>query len=1124
MAQIKLAEYTFDNSVGDCLPTLTPNTITMTKEDSVDGIITKRIIYIDNTTLPTKIRFGADGAFDKSLLTVDYLDINTNITNMEKMLYGCANLTYVNATNWNTTNVTNMYYAFGGTNISEINVTSFNTDKVTDMDYMFGNCPLLRFVDVTNFTTRSNMTTGSMFANGNMKVIYDSNKWKSFMSMSIANAKVTPPEHIIAKYKYDTSITSSVIKPTITGISSSSIVTKEVSTGVDSINYVIIGYDGTEQPITEISFFDFKSLLTIEYLNLDSNINEVSHMFHNCTNLTSINTYGWDTHNIEEFNAMFYNCLVLKSIDVSNFNMTNAIDLSSMFRDCRSLTTLDLSSWNTTTVTDMGYIFSACYLLNSVNLNNLNTSSVTDMSYMFDDCSNLTSLDLSSFETTNTTDMMCMFSGCTGITTLNLTNFDTTNITGSYSYNMFGKWTSSQTVYIGKKWTIDISSYSANFIREIVYKYMIAKYTFNNSVADCLPTITGATTSQWGYGDKVDGTTTTRTIGTDEELTITNISFRDKTSLLTLDYLNFTNAITNATRMFNGCTALTSINALNWDTSNVTSMNAMFNSCRSLASLDASNWDVGKVTNMSDMFYACTALTTLDLSAWNVGKVTNMSTMFSTCNGLTTLNVSGWDTSSVQNISRTFNGCGKLTTLDLSSWKVDSVTNMSGIFNGCSGLTSLNTSNWNTGMVSSMNAMFYGCSKLTTLDLSHFKVDSVVDMYNMFNGCGSLTSLNTSNWNTSMVSNMGNMFNNCNKLVSLNLSHFNVENVTSTTAMFNACSQLTTLNISNWNVSKLTNTSMMFRNCSKLKNLDLSQWKTTDALTNMSSMFYGCKVLTSVDLSNFNTSKVTSMSELFFDCGNLTMVDISNFDTSKVTTWGYFSANKLTNIGLVYASSSTINSIVTKWLGTSVARNVYYMDAEPSELTAQTNITYVPYSQSILSCSEEITLRSNGDVYDELDLLTGQVIQRIGEDNEILEEEIVRTVELDGEISFYENSYIHTSSNEITPKFEFQPTLTNCYVVSNLKPNTQYTVLFEGNPTLMYLGGTTIENPVSKIMITSGEVDNILWFDTSVSKIMILEGDLTNRDIGYFTGVKSSQKIEVQLRGNTPYFAKGGRK
>ena len=449
---------------------------------------------------------------------------------------------------------------------------------------------------------------------------------------------------------------------------------------------------------------------------------------------------------------------------------------------------------------------------------------------------------------------------------------------------------------------------------------------------------------------------------------------------------------------------------------------------------------------------------------------------------------------------------------------------MSSMFNSCGSLTSLNISTWNTSTVSNMNAMFRNCAKLTTLDLSHFKVDGVTNMGDMFSGCSALTALDLSHFKVDGVTSMSGMFYNCTKLTTLDLSSWKVDSVTNMNAMFQNCSSLTTLNVSNWNVGKLTNISTMFRGCSNLNNLDLSQWKTTDALTNMSSMFYGCKALTSVDLSNFNTSNVTSMSELFFDCGNLTMVDISNFDTSKVTTWGYFSANKLTNIGLVYASSSTINSIVTNWLGTSVARNVYYMDAEPSELTTQTNITYVPYSQSILSCNEEITLRSNGDVYDELDLLTGQVIQRIGEDNEILEEEIVRTVELDGEINFYENSYIHTSSNEITPEFEFQPTLTNCYAVSDLKPNTQYTVLFEGNPTLMSLGGTTIENPISKIMITSGEVDNILWFDTSVSKIMILEGDLTNRDVEYFTGVKSSQKIEVQLRGNTPYFAKGGRK
>ena len=51
MAQIKLAEYTFDNSVGDVTLTLTPNTITMTKEDTVSGTTTRRIVYINDSVI-----------------------------------------------------------------------------------------------------------------------------------------------------------------------------------------------------------------------------------------------------------------------------------------------------------------------------------------------------------------------------------------------------------------------------------------------------------------------------------------------------------------------------------------------------------------------------------------------------------------------------------------------------------------------------------------------------------------------------------------------------------------------------------------------------------------------------------------------------------------------------------------------------------------------------------------------------------------------------------------------------------------------------------------------------------------------------------------------------------------
>ena len=49
---------------------------------------------------------------------------------------------------------------------------------------------------------------------------------------------------------------------------------------------------------------------------------------------------------------------------------------------------------------------------------------------------------------------------------------------------------------------------------------------------------------------------------------------------------------------------------------------------------------------------------------------------------------------------------------------------------------------------------------------------------------------------------------------------------------------------------------------------------------------------------------------------------------------------------------------------------------------------------NILTANEDVTLRSNGDICDELNLLTGQLTQRIGEDGVVLSQEVVKTVDL----------------------------------------------------------------------------------------------------------------------------------
>lgn len=428
--------------------------------------------------------------------------------------------------------------------------------------------------------------------------------------------------------------------------------------------------------------------------------------------------------------------------------------------------------------------------------------------------------------------------------------------------------------------------------------------------------------------------------------------------------------------------------------------------------------------------------------------------------------------------------------------------------------------------------MLFGSSGISTkreqslLAIYECNTEKVTNMSYMFCNCSSLTTLNLSNFNTQKVTSMSYMFSNCSKLMSLDLSNFNTEETLNMSYMFRGCTALASLNISSFNTKKVANMSYMFQNCSSLTTLDVSSFN-TEAVTNMGEMFRGCKKLTALDLSNFNVSNVTAVNSIFYDCEKLELIDMSNFDTSKVTanTGLFTNCNNLKTLGLIYSSSDTINA-VTPLLSVNTEKNIYYLDASISELTPINNINFIYYEQSVMNIDEDITLRSNGNICDELDLLTGQLTQRIAEDGSILEDEIVKQVQLSGDtLSFYNTGSIQIETNEITPTFEIQPNITNYYEVPSLKPNTQYTLFFKGVPTKVDLGGTVVENPTTKSLIISGEVDKVLWFDTSVNEVMLIEGDLTNRDVEYFTGVKSSQKIEVQLRlENAPYFGKGGRR
>ena len=75
---------------------------------------------------------------------------------MSNMFDECSSLTFLNLSNFNTENVTNMSNMFARCkSLLNLTVTNFNTENVNDMNYMFNECSSLTNLDLTSFHTQN---------------------------------------------------------------------------------------------------------------------------------------------------------------------------------------------------------------------------------------------------------------------------------------------------------------------------------------------------------------------------------------------------------------------------------------------------------------------------------------------------------------------------------------------------------------------------------------------------------------------------------------------------------------------------------------------------------------------------------------------------------------------------------------------------------------------------------------------------------------------------------------------------------------------------------------------------------------------------------------------------------
>ena len=420
-------EYEFDNpyevaiytsSASGVLPGLNPEfTYTYEEIDNGDGTYTTKIYANDLNNLPTRYIFKnlhvtevlklnmsavttMSEMFQYSHVTkVNLPSIGNNVDSFNRAFQGCSYLTEIKGIeNWNTSNVTNMYYMFVDCKkLTSIDVSGFDTSNVTNMYSMFGGCNSLTSLNVSNFNTSKVTSMYGMFGG-----------CSSLTSLDVSN--------------FDTASVTSMYS--MFG-NCSSLTTLNLS-----------NFNTSKVTDMTLMFSNCSGLTSLDVSNFDTaSVTSMYSMFNNCSSLTVLNLSNFNTSKVNNMALMFYNCSGLTSLNVSNFNTASVTNMSNMFYRCMNLTSLDVSGFETSNVTNMSYMFDNCSKLTSLDLSGFDVTNVTNMSYMFQNCVKLPSIDVSNWNASKVENMFKTFCACSSITELNLKGFTNVKDWGSFCRN-----------------------------------------------------------------------------------------------------------------------------------------------------------------------------------------------------------------------------------------------------------------------------------------------------------------------------------------------------------------------------------------------------------------------------------------------------------------------------------------------------------------------------------------------------------------------------------------------------------------------------------------------------------------------------------------------------------------
>ena len=535
-------------------------TVTITSDEDFSNVSfenNSNLLAVEYLKVTNKVTSTAGMFYNcDSVISLNLSDFDTsNVTEMWEMFCYCCSLeTIIGIENWNTGKVNDLTYTFMCCccGLESLNLSGWDTSNVVLLDETFSDCTYLEELNISNW----DLSKADQDWLQNIFYIseldpendywYDPD-WEPYLKIIKCNNANTIS--LIAPYLPDRRACEEagvIITDNPTEINMEVIVNKNwIITDKDprivamytcNTSGVVPNFNsGYEYKINEIDNGDGTYTVTIT-----SDEDFTSCSFNGKTSLLTVE-YLKITNKITSMNGMFGSCTSVTDINTSEWDTVNVTTIRDLFYNCKSLISIDVGEFNTSKVTDMWGVFSGCMSLAIIDgINNWDTTKVNNMGSMFGACQRLTKLDVSNFNTSKVTRMDTMFSACVALTTIDVSNFDTRNV-----------------------------------------NYM--SYMFSNCYA-----------------------------------------------LRTLDVSNFdtSNVITTA-YMFNGCQKLTKLDVSNFNTSKVTNMSYLFNNCSSLEDINVSRWDTSSVNNMTNMFN-CKELKHVNMKNTDYNAINNFMTLLPT--------------------------------------------------------------------------------------------------------------------------------------------------------------------------------------------------------------------------------------------------------------------------------------------------------------------------------------------------------------------------------------------------------------------------------------------------------------------------------------------------------------